>query len=488
MDLSNYLLMKHELSLVALFLILMIYDLFASDNARKYYFPIAITLFLVHTVAGFFYHGKGVSFCGIHEIFYNGSFGGMYVAGPAQYLIKNLLDVGLFLIFLQAKSWLSTKESNIKQGEFFMLTLLTLFGMYLMISSGNFLLFFIGLETASLPVAALVAFDKNRNESAEAALKFIFNAIFSSAVMIFGISFLYGACGTLYFSDLGSTIVSTPFTIMAMIFILSGIFFKISLVPFHAWAPDTYQGAPTTVTLYLSTISKGAAVFALIILLYNVFPLLFPTWQGILWIISIVTIIVGNLFALRQKNMKRFLAFSSISQAGYIMLSIYSGTAQGMAAAIFYVFVYIFSNAAAFGVITAIENNSGKINMDDYNGLYKTNPKLSIVMMIAMFSLAGMPPTAGFFSKMFVFTAAMQTLSTASIVLVILAFINTVVSLYYYLLVVKAMFVTPNNEPIPTFNTEGYLKTSVVMSLAGIALIGIFSFFYQQISLASFGF
>ncbi|MBP1617192.1 MAG: nuoN [Bacteroidetes bacterium] len=475
MDLSNYLLMKHELSLIVVFLILMIYDLFASDKAKKYFFPIACTLFLIHTVLGFFFHDSSTAF------------GGMFVAGPAQALVKNILNVGLFLVFLQAKTWLASEESIIKRGEFFMLTLLTLFGMYLMISSGNFLLFYIGLETASLPIAALVAFDKHRYESAEAGLKFIFNAIFSSAVMIFGISFVYGACGTLYFADLGSSISSTPLTIMAMILVLSGLFFKISLVPFHAWAPDTYQGAPTNVTLYLSTISKGAAVFALIVLLYTVFPVLFPTWQGILWILSLVTITVGNLFALRQKNMKRFLAFSSISQAGYILLSIYSGTAQGMAASVFYIFVYIFSNAAAFGVITAIENKSGKINMDDYNGLYKTNPKLSIVMMIAMFSLAGMPPTAGFFSKMFVFTAAMQSLSTASIILVVIAFVNTVVSLYYYLLVVKAMFVTPSNQPIEPFQTEGYLKTSVLLSLFGILLIGLISFFYQQISLASFG-
>jgi NADH-quinone oxidoreductase subunit N len=475
MDLSNYLLMKHELSLIVVFLILMIYDLFASDKAKKYFFPIACTLFLIHTVLGFFFHDSSTAF------------GGMFVAGPAQALVKNILNVGLFLVFLQAKTWLASEESIIKRGEFFMLTLLTLFGMYLMISSGNFLLFYIGLETASLPIAALVAFDKHRYESAEAGLKFIFNAIFSSAVMIFGISFVYGACGTLYFADLGSSISSTPLTIMAMILVLSGLFFKISLVPFHAWAPDTYQGAPTNVTFYLSTISKGAAVFALIVLLYTVFPVLFPTWQGILWILSLVTITVGNLFALRQKNMKRFLAFSSISQAGYILLSIYSGTAQGMAASVFYIFVYIFSNAAVFGVITAIENKSGKINMDDYNGLYKTNPKLSIVMMIAMFSLAGMPPTAGFFSKMFVFTAAMQSLSTASIILVVIAFVNTVISLYYYLLVVKAMFVTPSNQPIEPFQTEGYLKTSVLLSLFGILLIGLISFFYQQISLASFG-
>ncbi|WP_165023069.1 MULTISPECIES: NADH-quinone oxidoreductase subunit N [unclassified Dysgonomonas] len=472
MDLSNYLLMKPELSLMAVFLLLIFYDLFASDSAKKYYFPVACTLFLVHTVACFFFKDSGEAFSGL------------YITGPAQHTIKQILNIGVFLIFLQANSWLSKPDSIFKRGEFFMLTLLTLEGMYLMISSGNFMMFYIGLETASLPIAALVAFDKYRHESAEAGAKYIFNAIFSSAIMIFGISFLYGACGTLYYSDIATSIYSTPLVIMAMIFIMSGLFFKVSLVPFHLWAADTYQGAPTNVTLYLSTISKGAAVFALMIILYTVFPVVSAIWKDIIWIIILATITIGNLFAIRQKNMKRFLAFSSVSQAGYIMLSVFTGTAEGMAATLFYIFVYVFSNLAAFGVISAIEDKTGKVSMDDYNGLYKTNPKLALVMMIAMFSLGGIPPTAGFFSKLFVFMTAMEQ---GQILLVFLAFLNTVVSLFYYLLVVKAMFINKNNSPIETVNSDGYLKLSLIVSMVGIFFIGMISCFYEHINLASFG-
>lgn len=472
MDLSNYLLMKHELSLIVVFLLLIIYDLFASDNAKKYFFPVACTLFLAHTVLCFFFKDNGASFAG------------MYVTGPAYLTIKNILNIGVFLIFLQANSWLNRPDSIIKRGEFFMLTILTLTGMNLMVSSGNFLLFYIGLETASLPIAALIAFDKYRQESAEAGAKYIFNAIFSSGMMVFGLSFLYGACGTLYYADIATNIYSAPMVIMAMVFILAGIFFKISLVPFHLWVPDTYQGAPTNVTLYLSTISKGAAVFALMAILFKVFPVLADVWQNIIWIIILLTITIGNLFALRQKNMKRFLAFSSISQAGYIMLSVFTGTAEGMAATMFYIFVYVFSNLAAFGVISAIEDKTGKVNMDDYNGLYYTNPKLALAMMIAMFSLGGIPPTAGFFSKLFVFMTAMQQ---GHVLLVFLAFLNTVISLYYYLLVVKAMFINKNNSPIETVNTDGYLKISLVMSMAGIFIIGMVSCFYQYIDKVSFG-
>jgi len=476
MDLSNYLLMKPELSLVVVFLLLIFYDLFASDNAKKYYFPVACLLFLAHTI---------FCFTTIHDV--GEKFAGMYIADEARNTIKCVLNIGVFLIFLQANSWLSKPTSIYKRGEFFMLTVLTLLGMYLMISSGHFLIFFIGLETASLPIAALVAFDKYTHHSAEAGAKYIFNAVFSSAIMIFGISFLYGACGTLYFGDMVANIEPTPLIIMGMIFFLAGLFFKISLVPFHLWAPDVYQGAPTNVTLYLSTISKGASVFALMAILYNIFPALSPIWHTILWIIILLTITIGNLFALRQKNMKRFLAFSSISQAGYIMLSVFTGTKFGMAATIFYIFVYVFSNMAAFGVISAIEDKTGKVNMDDYNGLYKTNPKLALAMMIAMFSLGGIPPTAGFFSKMFVFMAAMEDGSTASIVLVILAFLNTIISLYYYLLVVKAMFINGNNSPIETVSTDAYLKTSLVVSMLGIFFVGMVSCIYQFINSVSFG-
>ncbi|MBB4037717.1 NADH-quinone oxidoreductase subunit N [Dysgonomonas hofstadii] len=472
MDLSNYLLMKHELSLIVVFLLLIFYDLFASEGAKKYYFPVACTLFLIHTVVCFFFKDNGASFAG------------MYVTGPVYLTVKNVLNIGVFLIMLQGNAWLNKPETIYKRGEFFMLTVLTLMGMYLMISAGNFLLFYIGLETASLPIAALVAFNKYKHESAEAGAKYIFNAIFSSGVMVFGLSFLYGACGTLYYTDIAANIYSTPLVIMAMIFILSGLFFKISLVPFHLWAPDTYQGAPTTVTLYLSTISKGAAVFALMAILYKVFPALADTWKSILWIVILVTITVGNLFALRQKNMKRFLAFSSISQAGYIMLSVFTGTKLGMAATVFYIFVYVFSNLAAFGVISAIEDKTGKVNMDDYNGLYKTNPKLALAMMIAMFSLGGIPFAAGFFSKLFVFTAAMEQ---GQILLVFLAFLNTVIALYYYLLVVKAMFINKNNSPIETVATDGYLKTSLILSMVGIFVVGMISCFYEYINSVSFG-
>jgi NADH-quinone oxidoreductase subunit N len=472
MDLSNYLLMKQEMSLLVVFLILIIYDLFGSEKSKKLFQPIGCLLFLAHTVYGFFPQAFGTSFSG------------MYISNAAEVSIKNILNVGVLLLFLQSNGWLSKPESSFKRGEFYMLTLLTLFGMYLMISSGNFLLFYIGLETASLPMAALVAFEKYHNNSAEAGAKYIFTAVFSSAILLFGLSLLYGAMGSLYFEDLSLLMQSSPMVILAMVFFAVGLFFKISLVPFHFWTADVYQGAPTNITAYLSTISKGAAVFALMAILYKVFGSMAFEWQTMLWWIILITITVGNLFAIRQTNLKRFLAFSSISQAGYIALSVLAGTPAGMAATMYYILVYIFSNMAAFGVIAAIENKTGKVDMTDYNGLYKTNPYLSVIMMVALFSLGGIPPTAGFFSKFFAFTAAAEQ---GQYLLVFLALVNTIISLYYYLLVVKAMFINQSENPIEKVNSDGYMKISLVVCLVGLLALGFTSGIYEYLSSVGFG-
>jgi NADH-quinone oxidoreductase subunit N len=472
MDLSNYLLMKQEMSLMVVFLILIVYDLFATEKLKKYFQPVACLLFLAHTIYGFFPQATGTSFSG------------MYVCNGAEISIKNILNIGVLLLFLQSNGWLSKEDTSFKRGEYFMLTLLTLFGMYLMISSGNFILFYIGLETASLPMASLAAFDKYKNNSAEAGAKYIFNAVFSSAILLFGLSFLYGAAGTFYFDDLATTVHSTPLLVMSLVFISTGLFFKISLVPFHFWTADVYQGAPTNVTAYLSTISKGAGVFALMAILYKVFGHMFFEWQNMLWWIILVTITVGNLFAMRQTNLKRFMAFSSISQAGYIALAVLAGTPQGMASTMYYILVYIFSNMAIFGVISAIENKTGKVDIQDYNGLYKSNPKLALVMMLALFSLGGIPPLAGFFSKFYVFTAATQQ---GQYLLVLLALLNTIISLYYYLLIVKAMFINLNENPVESLKSDGYMKISLVICMVGLVVAGFASGIYEYLNSVGFG-
>ena len=410
------------------------------------------------------------------------AFGGLYVASQAVSVMKLVLTFGTFIVVIMAQSWVETRLRI--AGEFYMLILSTLLGMFVMMSSGNFLLFFLGLEMASVPLACMVAFDKNKN-SAEGAAKYILVATFSSGVMLFGISFIYAATGTLYFDDVAATITAEPLTIMGLVFFFSGLGFKISLVPFHFWTADTYQGAPTPVTGYLSVISKGAAAITLCIILMKVFQPMVEYWDYMLYIVIVLSITVANLFAIRQNELKRFMAFSSISQAGYIMLAVVGNNQLGVAALTYYVLVYIVANMAVFTVINVVErNNDGRTDMAAYNGFYQTNPKLSFLMTLALFSLAGIPPFAGMFSKFFVFMSGVQNGDPAAYFVVFVALVNTVVSLYYYLLIVKAMYITKTDSPLPTFKSDEGSKIALGICTAGIALFGVVSCIYEWIAAA----
>ena len=383
-----------------------------------------------------------------------------------------------------AHEWMRRPDAAIKQGEFYVLTLSTLLGMYFMISAGHFLMFFIGLETASIPMAALVAFDKYRHHSAEAGAKYILTALFSSGLLLYGLSLIYGTVGTLYFADIPARLTGDPLQIMAFVFFFSGMGFKISLVPFHLWTADVYEGAPSTVTAYLSVISKGSAAFVLMTILIKVFAPMVAQWQEVLYWIIIASITLANLFALRQQNLKRLMAFSSISQAGYIMLGIISGTSQGMTSLVFYVLIYMFANLSVFTVITIVALRAHKFTLDDYNGLYNTNPKLAFLMTLALFSLAGIPPFAGFFSKFFIFAAAFEG---GFHLLVFIALINTIISLYYYLKIVKAMYINKSDEPIAAFRSDNYTRASLAICTLGIVVLSIASVVYQSIDKFSFG-
>lgn len=465
MELSSIFEMHQELSLLLTFLIIFVTDLFLPEKLRHWLRPIACTLLGLHLVLNIVPDEAVL-------------FGGMYHSTPIASVMKSILTIGTILIFMQSSPWLDAEDTMHKRGEYFILTASTLLGMYFMISAGHFLLFFIGLELASVPMACLIAFDKYKDNSAEAGAKFILSALFSSGLFLYGISMIYGTVGTLYFEDIVAGINGSPLQILSLVFVFSGLAFKLSLVPYHLWTADAYQGAPTPVTAYLSVISKGAAAFALMSILVNVFSNMTQVWAEMLCIVIVVTITVANLFAIRQTNLKRFMAFSSISQAGYIMLAVLSGSDQGMASLVYYILVYMASNIAVFGVINAVEHhsNEGLVDRNKYNGLYKTNPKLSIIMTLALFSLAGIPPFAGFFSKFFVFAAAFHSGFYGT---VFIALVNTIISLYYYLLIVRAMFITPNDNPVPYFKSNATLKVSLIICLVGILALGLTSGVYE---------
>ena len=478
MDYSQFLHMREELSLVVVLLLLFLADLFMSPDAHKndgkarLNTMLPVILMAVHTAINLI-PGTAADV-----------FGGMYHYVPMHTVVKSILNIGTLIVFLMAHEWMKRDDTSFKQGEFYVLTLSTLFGMYLMISAGHFLMFFIGLETASIPMAALVAFDKYRHHSAEAGAKYILTALFSSGLLLYGISLIYGSVGTLYFADIPAHLDGNPLQIMAFVFFFSGMGFKISLVPFHLWTADVYEGAPSTVTAYLSVISKGSAAFVLMTILYKVFAPMVVQWQEVLYWVIIASITLANLFALRQENLKRLMAFSSISQAGYIMLGVISGTSLGMTSLVYYVLIYLFANLAVFTVITIVALRSHKFTLEDYNGLYTTNPKLAFLMTLALFSLAGIPPFAGFFSKFFIFAAAFES---GFHLLVFIALINTILSLYYYLKIVKAMYINKSDEPIATFRSDNYTRASLAICTLGIVALSIASVVYQSIDKFSFG-
>jgi NADH-quinone oxidoreductase subunit N len=475
MDYSQFFTMWQEIGLLIVFLLVFFYDTFAPKRALGALGTLTCIFFAALTVLGF-------CPCLAAD---TSVFGGMYQTSDAIVTIKNILNIGTLIVLIQSVTWANSEFTRIRRGEFYELILLTLFGMYLMISAGHFLVFVIGLETASLPLAALVAFEKNKYESHEAAVKYVLTAVFSSAIFLMGLSIVYGLAGSLSYSEIAASLISTGNSIgliVALGFVIAGIGFKLSLVPFHLWTADVYQGAPTSVTSYLSVISKGSAAFAFMVVLQQAFGEAYPqVWEWMLYAVIIATITIGNLFAIRQRNLKRFLAFSSVSQAGYIMLGVIGNNELSTTALMFYILVYIFSNLAAFGVIGAVENATGKVSMDDYNGLYKTNPRLAVTMMLAMFSLAGIPPFAGFFSKFFIFTGALGAGTPAMYVLVFIALLNTIVSLYYYLLVVKAMFINENDAPIATFRSTCPERLGMWISTAGILFLGLVSCVYDYI-------
>jgi NADH-quinone oxidoreductase subunit N len=467
MNWESLLLMRNELGLLAVILLLLIFEIFSTKEQKGKIVSVAIVLFMIHTVIGFLPLNQGTLF------------GGMFKTHSLLYFFKNTLNIGVLILLLQSAEWLNKNvvEQN-KATEFFVLLFSSLLGMYFMISAGDFLMFYIGLELATLPVAALVAYETYKRDSAEGGVKLVLSSALASGTALLGISFLYATTGTIYFDAMATILGSSNLSVLGFIFFFSGLAFKISLVPFHFWTADVYQGAPISIASFLSVISKGSAVMILMIILFTVMKPLMPVWSKIIYIVAIATMFIGNLFALRQQNMKRFLAYSSIAQAGFILLGFLSNDQLGYSTIVYFLAVYIFSNLGAFGVVQALSTASGKENMDDYEGLYRTNPKLSLVMMLALFSLAGIPPLAGFFGKFFLYTAAA---SKGYYFLVFIAVVNATISLYYYLLVIRAMFLRKNPNAIPFFKSKIYMRLGLILAALGILITGVYSPLYNYI-------
>lgn len=364
-------------------------------------------------------------------------------------------------------------EALAQRAESYLLLVAATIGMCFMASATDLVMIYLAIETTSIPLYVLSGFLLNDNKSTEAGFKYLLFGAFTSAVLLYGLSLLYGFAGTTSLEKLAPAFGSAnPVSIGILLLLLVGLGFKVAIVPFHFWAPDTYEGAPTPIAGYLSTASKAAGFVILLRLLIVAFPAAAIQWQWILAILAALTMTLGNLVALAQKDIKRLLAYSSIAHAGYAMIGMVAFNDLGIASLIFYLIAYILTNLAAFGIVTAVGRVTGSDTLDSYRGLSRRSPYLALALLIAFLSLTGMPPFGGFIAKVLVFAAGVQTGWTW---LVIVGILNSVVGLYYYLTVIKVVYLHRMDgedeaaHPIPL--SRPYVLALVVLTV-GIILIG----------------
>ncbi|MGC9196807.1 MAG: NADH-quinone oxidoreductase subunit N [Syntrophobacteraceae bacterium] len=413
------------------------------------------------------------------------TFGGMVLVDGFSFFLTLVICIILVLTVLVSLNYGNFFDS-IRSGEYYSLILLAGVGMIFMAVAGNLILLFVALETMSIAIYALTGFHKKQLKSSEAALKYFLLGAFGSAFLLYGFAFLYGATGSLDIIKIADFIKSHPqllnmkFLVVAFVLMLAGIGFKISMVPFHMWTPDTYEGAPTSVTGFMATGVKAAAFAALIrVILVPLAPMQ-HSWVTIMWIAAFLTMTVGNIIALVQDNVKRMLAYSSIAHAGYILLGFIAGTGLAQAGMLYYLLVYAFMNIGAFGVVTLLcRKGEEYTSISDFAGLGFKYPLLGLVMSIFLFSLAGIPPTGGFMGKFYIFT---QALRSGYVWLVVVAGVNSVISIYYYLRVVVVMYFNP--QPSENSIVVGSVSPGIIIALAAAAtavlVMGIFpSYFFS---------
>ncbi len=348
----------------------------------------------------------------------------------------------LFLFSAAITALLSAGVQGVRQkGEFYALLVIATLGMNLMAAAADLVMLYLAIETTSIPLYVLAGFLKQDEKSTESGLKYFLFGALTSTVMLYGFSLLYGLAGAtnLYMlaEQFRAGVVSVWVLAGALILVLVGFGFKVSMVPFHFWSPDVYEGAPTPITAFVSTASKAAGFAVLVRVLLAAFPDIEPYWVPMLSVLAVLTMTVGNLLALAQKNIKRLLAYSSVAHAGYVLIGLVSLSAFGVTSVVFYLAAYMVSNLAAFAVVILFARASGSEEIKDYAGLSRRSPGLALALMVALLSLAGMPPLAGFVGKVYVFAAAVES---GLIWLAFVGVLNAIIGLYYYLTVLKVVY------------------------------------------------
>ncbi|HHX50581.1 MAG TPA: NADH-quinone oxidoreductase subunit N [Clostridia bacterium] len=400
-------------------------------------------------------------------------FGDMYLVDPYGLFFRQLFLAAAILVSMTAKDYVSRLGYN--QGEFYALLVTATLGMMLMGAAGDLITLYLGLELMTISFVILTAYQKTDAKSAEAGVKYIILGAMSSAVLLYGLSLVFGFTGSTVIAQIAASLAKTeglePLLLLGMVFLIAGFGFKISAVPFHMWSPDIYEGAPTPVTAFLAVASKAAGLAAFVRIFFTILPDFEPYWSMVVIILAALTIVLGNLVAIPQTNIKRMLAYSSISQAGYILLGMIAFSSLGVAALLYHSLFYVFANVGAFAVVIAVGKATGSDEIKDYSGLARTSPALAAVMLVSLLSLAGIPPLAGFVSKLYLFMAIMDR------GLIWLAFLGigmSMVSVYYYLIVVKAMYLGAPKENASSIPVSGSTRLALLVCLGMVVIFGLY--------------
>ena len=451
-----------EITLTVAVCVILLVDAFAGERRRRLT-PTLTLLALVIGAALTVYYGQVSD----RQVLFEG----MYVADPLAVVLKLAGFLFVAVALLYSRAYLENR--NILRGEYYVLALTALLGIFVLISANSLLTVYLGVELLALSVYALVAFDRDSGVSAEAAMKYFVLGAIASGALLYGMSLIYGLTGTLDLGTLASQLHAplNAGVVLGLTFIVVAVAFKLGAVPFHMWLPDVYEGAPTSVTLFIGTAPK-IAYFALALrLLAQGLAGTEPQWSQMLTVLAVLTLVVGNVVALVQSNLKRMLAYSTIANVGFIVLGFVAGTPDGYAAAMYYTLVYVLVALGSFGVILLASSRGFEADrLDDYKGLHRRDPLLALVMMVLMFSTAGVPPFVGFWAKLRIFQVLWES---GHLWLVILAAAMSVVGAYYYLRVIKLMYFDEPAGELPAARRELPVRLALGLNAVAVLVLGL---------------
>lgn len=463
-----------EIFLLLMVCVVMLADLFVGERNRYLAFYLSLL-----TLAG-----CALVTCGIYSTEVRYTFTGMFVGDAMSDILKLLIYVTVAAVLIYSRSYISTR--GLLKGEFFSLALFATLGMMVMVSANHLITLYLGLELLSLSLYAMVALQRESAIATEAAIKFFVLGALASGFLLYGMSMLYGATGTLHLPELAKVIHSGQadheIFIIGLVFVVAGIGFKLSAVPFHMWAPDIYEGAPTAVTLFIGSAPKFAAFGFVMRLLVGGLGDLVTDWQGMLVLLAVASMAVGNIVAIAQQNIKRMLAYSTISHMGFVLLGFIAAGENGYSSSMFYVIAYVLMTLGAFGIIMLVSREGFEADkISDLKGLNQRNPWLAFMMLLVMFSMAGIPPMIGFYAKLSVLQAVLEA---GYIWLVVVAVMLSLIGAFYYLRIIKFMYFDAPEQTQPIMFKPD-VKVLVSMNGLAIILLGMFPQMLMGLSLSA---